>query len=66
MSDDVEFNNIRKALQKAGWRIVRAGGHYKGYPPDKNMKMVAWPTTPGRGRALANFKAQLKRSGFNA
>lgn len=65
MSDQREFDRIRELLIRNGWRVVLGGKHWKGFPPDRTKSMLTWPCTPGRGRALANFKAQIRQRDKN-
>jgi hypothetical protein len=50
--------------EKEGWRVKLGGKHYRMYPPDKDVPSVTIPASPGRGRAMANIRAQLRRCGL--
>lgn len=55
---------IRQAEQ-AGWRVETGGsGHLKWYAPDGET-LVVTPTSPGRGRAMQNTAASLRRAGLD-
>lgn len=64
MSDTSEWKKLRKQLKDQGCHIEGGGErHYKIYRGDKLISTMA--STPGRGRALRNQKAQLRRAGIN-
>lgn len=51
----------QRLVREQGWRYARNGGHPQLYAPSGGRTFVA--TTPGEGRARANFLATLKRLG---
>ena len=59
-----DLDKLLQQLQRAGWRVVKTrGGHWKVYSPDGQAQVVT-SGTPSDRRALANFRAQLKRAGY--
>ena len=63
MSTTKEAAQIRRGLLQRGWRIEggRRGNHYKLHPPG-GEPFVVMSTTPGKGRAIDNIKAMIKRA----
>lgn len=55
----------RQAIRQ-GWRIERrvGRGHDKWWPPDAPTP-VSIASSPGRGRSMANTRAQLRRAGLD-
>lgn len=63
MADD--FKSIRNALKAQGWQVEQTkSGHYKCIPPDRTKPIVISAGSPSDRRALDNFIARLRRSGF--
>jgi predicted RNA binding protein YcfA (HicA-like mRNA interferase family) len=59
-----DLDKLLQQLQRAGWRVTKTrGGHWKVWSPDGKAAVVT-SGTPGDRRALANFRAQLKRAGY--
>jgi hypothetical protein len=62
MSDSTEWKKLRQTAQDQGLRVEGGGRrHWKFYRGDEMV--CTMPNTPGRGRALLNQKAQLRRAG---
>lgn len=62
MSTRSDWSKLRKAAQDQGLRLEKGDGkHWKLYRGNEMVGVM--PTSPGRGRALANQKAQLRRAG---
>jgi hypothetical protein len=54
-----------KAARGAGWTVEPTrNGHWKFTPPDKSLPPIITGSTPSDGRALRNFRADLKRAGL--
>jgi hypothetical protein len=61
----MDLREIEKAAKEQGGETGRTKrGHLRWLPPDPRMPIVIGAGTPGDRRALRNFLAQLKRSGF--
>ncbi len=54
-----EAKKIARELERRGWAI-KEGKHYKCYPPAGGA-LVVMSKTPGRGRALQNIHAMIRR-----
>lgn len=60
-----EIKAIVKKLRAQNWRVeLENGGHYKAFSPD-GKTIVVFAGTIGKGRALANTIASLRRAGAN-
>lgn len=61
-----ELKEVFNALREQGWQVeLTSNSHWRCRPPQKELPIVYTSSTTGGGnRALANFMAQLKRSGF--
>jgi hypothetical protein len=56
---------LERAAREQGWQTGRTRkGHRRWVPPDPSMPIVIGSGTPGDHRAMRNFLAQLRRSGF--
>jgi hypothetical protein len=56
---------LEQAAQEQGWQTGRTRrGHLRWVPPDPTKPIVVGSGTPGDHRAMKNFLAQLRRSGF--
>lgn len=63
---DKELQPLVRELEQAGYDVVRTaarGGHLV-VQTKEGKKLYSLPTTPGRGRALQNLRASLKRKGL--
>lgn len=63
---DRELRPIVKEIEANGYEVVKAsgkGGHLVVQTQD-GRRLYALPSTPGRGRALQNLRAALKRQGI--
>jgi hypothetical protein len=61
----MDLRDIARAAQEQGWEIgVTKKGHLRYVPPDREQPIVIGSGTPSDKRALKNFVAQLRRSGF--
>lgn len=63
---DKELRPLIQELTRAGYEVVRTpgkGGHLIVQTTD-GRRLYALPSTPGRGRALQNLRAALKRKGL--
>ena len=63
---DRELRPLIKEIKAAGYEVVRTpgkGGHLIVQTKD-GRRLYALPSTPGRGRALQNLRAALKRQGI--
>lgn len=63
---DKELRPIVKELQDAGYQVERAPGKGAHYIVKNNLgqRVFSLPSTPGRGRAIQNLRAALKRQGL--
>lgn len=63
---DKELQPLVRELEQAGYQVVRAPG--KGahliVQNEEGRRVYSLPSTPGRGRALQNLRAALKRKGL--
>lgn len=59
-----DYRPIVRTLRKAGHEIRHLRGGHLAVEPANGGEMVVFPSTPGRGRGLANFKADLRRRGL--
>lgn len=60
MSEATEWKNLRDQLKRQGFRLEK-DKHWKVFQGDRLVSVM--PGSPGRGRALRNQKAQLRRIG---
>lgn len=63
---DKEIRPIVRELVDAGYTVERApgkGAHFI-VRDSKGVKRFSLPSTPGRGRAIQNLRAALKRQGL--
>jgi ABC-type phosphonate transport system ATPase subunit len=59
-----ELKEIVKAAEAQGWRVKRTRkGHLVFFAPD-GVNMAVAAGTPGGGRAMDNFLAELRGYGF--
>jgi predicted RNA binding protein YcfA (HicA-like mRNA interferase family) len=59
-----EIKELVKELTRNGYQVVLSkSSHYKVLTEDGQF-VVSMPLTPGRGRAMANLRALLKRKGL--
>jgi hypothetical protein len=62
--NDKDMEKVAKRAQKAGWTITISGGnHLKWLSPDGKTMLVSSRT--GSYRAWKNFRADLRRAGFD-
>lgn len=54
----------RRQAEQEGWRIEHGSSHLKWYAPDGETIIVT-PVSPGRGRAMENTAASLRRAGLD-
>lgn len=60
-----DVREVLQALRAQGWRVDRtARRHLRARPPGRDRPIVITGGTPSDCRALANWIAQLRRSGF--
>ena len=56
---------IRAALRAQGWTLeLTTRGHLRAVPPDPSRPAVVTGGTPSCSRAMYNWLAALRRSGF--
>jgi hypothetical protein len=61
----MNMNELEKAAREQGWETGKTRkGHHRWVPPDPAQPIVIGSGTPGDRRAIKNFLAQLRRSGF--
>ncbi len=60
----MDYRDIERAATQQGWRIEPKRRGVMFLPADRTKAAVMWHRTPSDRRALANFLAELKRSGF--
>ena len=61
----MDMKSLEKAAKEQGWEIGHTKkGHPRWVPPDPSKPIVIGSGTPSDYRAIKNFLAQLKRSGF--
>jgi hypothetical protein len=61
----MDLRNLERAAREQGWRTEKTTrGHLRWIPPDREKPIVIGSGTPGDRRAINNFLAQLRRSGF--
>lgn len=62
---DSDFRGIRQAAEAQGWAVEKtAKNHWKFIPPKEGASPCFFSGSPGDWRALRNFVAALRRSGF--
>ncbi len=62
-ADQAVLSKWMRQAHKAGWRIRSTGrGHLRWINPAGQS--VFTPSPPGKGRAMANTRAQLRRAGL--
>ena len=52
-----------RVARRQGWTVSQGGRHLLWHGPDGQVR-VTTPSTPGRGRAMANCRARLRRAGL--
>jgi hypothetical protein len=63
LSSHKELNALIREITQAGYAVERTrSGHYAVRGPNGN-RVYSLPSTPGRGRALANLRRALIRQG---
>lgn len=61
----MNMKDLRRAAKNQGWRMeTTKKGHLKWFPPDPSKNFVIGSGTPSDHRAIKNFVAHLKKSGF--
>jgi hypothetical protein len=59
-----DLRDLIRELEAAGWHVERTNkGHY-GVSNKEGKLVYSLPGTPGRGRALQNLRAALRRKGI--
>jgi hypothetical protein len=59
-----DWEALRNAAKEQGWREEPIKKGFRLVPPDPTKPMVVIHGTPSDRRALANTKAQMRRSGL--
>lgn len=54
-----EVHQLVKSLVKAGWEPIKKSRHWQVRSPKGDVLTI--PNTPSDGRALMNFKSDLRR-----
>lgn len=57
----IELRQILENAQREGWTVEKTNGHHLKLTHPRAIRPVLTGSTPGGGRAIENFKAELKR-----
>lgn len=60
-SQNRDINRLARELVDEGWTAQRRKSHWQLVPPSGGKPLTV-PNTPSDGRAILNFKADIKRS----
>ncbi len=60
----LDFRDIKREAFGQGWRIEETKKGLRFVPPDPAQEAVQWHGTPSDQRAIRNFLALMRRSGF--
>ncbi len=60
----MDMREIKREALLQGWRIEETKKGLRFVPPDPTKEAVQWHGTPSDVRAIKNFLALMRRSGF--